>query len=403
MVRINKEWFQSRWAYRVFALLAAIALWFYVVQIQNPTEERLLEVSVDYINLPANMAISDKVDTVKVRIQGSKNVVEDILPKDITASLDLSEANIGQFVGKINITLPERVQLVSVTPIDIAVEVQELVEVQRSVKVVTENIQMVEGYSMLTPSVYPEEVILSGSKDKIALVDRVYVTVEDRELSGNFEASMPVNVADKNGNSLNSWITVRPSNVDVLLPVVSDTPSKVAPISASITGEPAEGYMIRRIIIEPSVVTVLGSQEALDRISYVYTSPIDVSGTKNDVSVETSLISSEGIQLDNQEDIKVVVQIEQESSKVLDSVLINVVNKGNQLHYDLAETTATIRVSGPKTVIDELSNSTVTLEADVDGLGVGRHTVSLTASVPASVNVESIYPNEVSIVITAAE
>ena len=235
------------------------------------------------------------------------------------------------------------------------------------------------------------------------MVDRVYVTVEDRELSGNFEASMPVNVADKNGNSLNSWITVRPSNVDVLLPVVSDTPSKVAPISASITGEPAEGYMIRRIIIEPSVVTVLGSQEALDRISYVYTSPIDVSGTKNDVSVETSLISSEGIQLDNQEDIKVVVQIEQESSKVLDSVLINVVNKGNQLHYDLAETTATIRVSGPKTVIDELSNSTVTLEADVDGLGVGRHTVSLTASVPASVNVESIYPNEVSIVITAAE
>ena len=50
---------QINWGYLALALALAIMLWGFVTIQDNPQEERLFEVPVDYINLADNLAISD--------------------------------------------------------------------------------------------------------------------------------------------------------------------------------------------------------------------------------------------------------------------------------------------------------------------------------------------------------
>ncbi len=400
MQKINKDAIKNRWGYQMIAIALALILWFYVAQMQNPTEERLYDVPLDYKNLPATMAVSDKTDTVKVRIQGPKNVVEDVLAKDITAYLDLSDANIGQFVGKIKIELPEKVQLVSVNPIDIAVEIQELTEVQVPVEVRYTTPKLTDGYTLLSPAVYPEEVIIAGPKDKIELLSKAYVNVELSDITSNFESSMPVNMEDENGNSLNSWLTVQPSNVDVMIPVISSSPEKMAPISVSVTGEPADGYMVSRVIVEPSVVKIYGMQELLDTVSYVYTSPIDISGAKNDVSQQVDLVGTDGIKLDFQEKAKVVISIEEKATKTIDNVLVNLTNTNSGYDYSLNQNAVSIRVTGPKSIVNNLSAGNFSVQADMTNYDKGRHTVTLNATLSASAKIEQISPSNVIVTVT---
>ena len=85
----------NRIFYAILAVLISAVLWMYVAQSQNPMEEKLYEIPLEYNNLPATMAVVDKLDTVKVRVQGYSGILENVDTKDITALLDLSDANIG--------------------------------------------------------------------------------------------------------------------------------------------------------------------------------------------------------------------------------------------------------------------------------------------------------------------
>ena len=152
----------SKAAYMLLALVIAAFLWVYVAQSQNPMAEKLFEIPLEYNNLPANMAVVDKMDTVKVRVQGYNGVVENLDTKDISASFDLSDANIGQYVAKINIGLPSGVQLISVSPVDVEVNIQELQSVTIPIEVDTGDVTAEDGYVIMTPITLTDAVKISG-------------------------------------------------------------------------------------------------------------------------------------------------------------------------------------------------------------------------------------------------
>ena len=68
-------------------------------------------------------------------MEGSKQVIDGLLSRDIQATVDMSNANIGRHAAKIDIALPDRVQLVSVNPIDLLVDVQQVEQTQKEVSV----------------------------------------------------------------------------------------------------------------------------------------------------------------------------------------------------------------------------------------------------------------------------
>lgn len=387
----------KRVGYALLAILIASVMWIYVAQSQNPMEERLFEIPLEYNNLPANMAVVDRLDTVSVRVQGYTRIVENLDTRDITASLDLSDANVGQYVSKISIELPSNVQLISVTPVDVEVNIQELRSVEVAVKVNTDDVTVAEGYTLLTPIIDTSAVKVSGAEENVAKIDHAEVKIPAGTLAGSYNGTLAVSVYDENGNSLDDLVEIVPDTVDVLVPVVTEEPSKVAPISASLVGEPAEGYTISRILISPNVVTVYGSQHLLNNMDYVLTEPIDITDARGNISASVGLISGEGLRLDSEENVDVVVYIEREDTVTFDNVQVKLINSDASRSYALSTEMVRVTVRGPLSGVSALSANSISVEADVSGLETGTHQVHLTYTIPGTSYVESISPDTITV------
>ena len=126
---------QINWGYLALSLFAAISLWIYVTIRDNPVEEQLFEVPVDYINLADNLAISDKTENIKLRLSATANVLDNLSISDINVYVDLSTATLGQYTGRLNVDLPNNVQLSSAERTEVTVLIDELAQIQRSVNV----------------------------------------------------------------------------------------------------------------------------------------------------------------------------------------------------------------------------------------------------------------------------
>ena len=93
---INKDFLKNKWTLRIFALILALVMWFYVNAAQNTNIERVLDVPLGFHNIPDNTAVSEKPSIIRVRVQGERDVVNDLLTRDINVYVDLQNASIGQ-------------------------------------------------------------------------------------------------------------------------------------------------------------------------------------------------------------------------------------------------------------------------------------------------------------------
>ncbi len=269
-MKIGKKTREINWRYLALAFILSLSLWVFVTIQDNPMAEQLFEVPVDYVNLADNLAISDKAETVKLRLSGTANILDNVAASDIRVYVDLTGAVLGQNKLRLNFDLPNNTQLSSADFTETTLLVDELAQVQLPVQVEYSGLNKLgEGYMALEPFLTPNEVVLSGAEDKLALIDKVFVTVNLGGSEANYRASLPVNVRDSFGNSLLSWVQVEPALVDVLVPVVGSQPSKLAPVRVTLSGRPAEGYVVSRVVTDPQLATVLGPQALLDNLDYI--------------------------------------------------------------------------------------------------------------------------------------
>lgn len=375
------------WPLLMLSFALALLLWGYVTVQDNPVIEQRFDVQIDYVNLPENMALADRDDTVRVKVSATASVLAGISAGDIGASVDLSRASVGQYIGKIQFAMPSGVQLVSADDTEVVLDIDTLHQRQVPVTVAFTGDKPADGYMALDESLLPGYVVLSGAEDKLALVDQVYVTVDLAGLQDNFRAELPVNVVDAGGNSLLGWLTPQPESVDVLVPVVGSRPTKVAPVSVTLSGAPAEGYMVSRIIIDPAITTVAGAQSLLDAVDYVYTSAVNISGATSAVSQTVSLLGIDGVDVDKNATYQVRVMIEREAVRTVDDVAITLLNQQTDYNYQLAAPTCAVTVRGPASVVNTLTNTDIEAKVDVGALGLGEHRQQIRVTTAANATV----------------
>lgn len=381
------------WGYLTLSLLCALMLWVYVTVRDNPVEEQLFEVPIDYINLADNLAISDKTENIKLRLSGTANVLDNLTASDINVYVDLSAATIGQHTNRLNFDLPNNVQLASAERTEVTVLIDEQAQVQRPVAVeYTGANSLAEGYMPLACTLSPNEVILSGPEDKLALIDKIFVTVNLDGANANYRANLPVNVQDAAGNSLLSWVNVQPSQIDVLVPVVTQQPTKTVPVNVTISGQPAAGYVVSRIVADPAVATITGAQNDLDKVDYVYTSAININGATGNVTEDVTLLSAEGITVDRNRTFRVVVVIEKESSKTINDVVIALTNTKADYNYSLSANTVNVTVQGPESAIDSITSTDITAQLNAADFKTGSNQAFLQLTSKSNVEIRSAQP-----------
>ncbi len=393
---------QINWGYLALALALASMLWGFVTIQDNPQEERLFEVPVDYINLADNLAISDKPSNIKLRLNATSSVLDNLSASDINAYADLSGATLGQYTARLNFDLPAGVQLSSAERSEVTVLIDELAQVQHQVQVEYTG-TAADGYMTLPASVSPTEIVLSGPEDKLALINKVFISVNLDEANSNYRASLPVNVQDSAGNSLLHWITPQPAMLDVLVPVVSSQPSKTVPVNVTLSGQPANGYVVSRIVADPAVAVIMGAQKALDNVDYVYTSAININGATNTVTEEVTLLNANGVTVDTSLRFKVMVVIEREETTTVNDVVVSLTNTNAAYNYNLSTNTVDVVVRGPASDISNVRNSAISAQLNAADFGIGINQGFLQLSTNSNLEIVSAQPLFIEVNVSSKE
>lgn len=277
----------SNWGLKLASLLLAFGLWLIVVYIEDPID------TVRFTNVPVMLLntdiltddgkiyeILDGTGTIRtVTVKGPKSVVDQITAADIAATADINELTLMSTV-EIRFSLPSQYSSYEIIRSHeiLKMNVEEQKEKYVNIKVV-ESGEVAEGYELESVTLDQNRIHISGPESKVLQVSYARVEVNVKDITSNSRTKEYIGLYDVEDNLVEySSITRSMETVGVDATVYA---TKTVPISYSIMGEPADGYLQTGVVdISTGTVTIAGYQSVLNGISRI-TVPrdeLDISG-----------------------------------------------------------------------------------------------------------------------------
>lgn len=395
------EFLKKDWVYKIAALLLAILLWFYVTNLQNPTTENTINVPISYNGLKEGLIIVEQVDNIDVKVRGAYSVITTIKEKDIKATVDLSQAELGQDTFPIDLALPAGVELVQIIQgSSIPLQVDAVLMRQLAIEVQTVN-SVALGYSSYIPEISPSRVVVRGAQQQLDNLEKAQITIDLNQAKDNLILNSPVVLIDKDGNKVSAeLLEISPKTVQVTVPVIQNIPTKTVPIKAALVGEPKSQWQVYRVILEPETVKITGPYERLEKIDHVMTQPIDTSGLQEDLVTQVGLISPEGVSLLYEPAVKVVVQIEEAPvMKSFDGIKIEPINKTDGTTIQIKPEAIKLTIQGPRQGISSIESSLKAI-VDLADKQPGSYQMEVKVELPSDYHVTKVEPSKVDVIIS---
>ena len=245
------EW----WLPKFLCLIAACAFWVYVMNEQNPMVENTYTVPVEIRNLDRSLVAVNVPSKVKAKVRMPRSDMVYMRSDNIKAYVDLTNMTDGEFPNtRIHISVPGDESVISVTP-----EYFDLVVDTYAVKTLPASVEVFgspdANFSVESKKATPDTITIAGSSSRIAEANRAVISVNVAGKDKNFVEFDSVNVLDANGNTV-TGLDVMPSQVKVNVHMKELTKLGNLPMKVETTGEPAKGYKVGKITINPPVATL---------------------------------------------------------------------------------------------------------------------------------------------------
>lgn len=303
------RFFRTNLTYRIISILLALTLWLWVTMEKNPTMEKVLEIPLETRNLSQELMVAEQPDSITVRVEGPKNVMEDLTSRDVRAFVNLEEVVIGTNLVTVEVLLPSAVQLVSTNPSKVSITIDQVSEIQLPVELSVRG-NPPSGFIRLEPDLNPSQVIIQGPKSLLETISRVFVEVNLEGATESVTERVPIKIRDRSNRLIHDLLRIRPEFVEVYIPVLKEQPSQKFLVRPDIVGQPEAGYRIKRVSVEPQTVEVYGPYHNLADIEYLFTASVDVSGATANLTQEVEVVTlQEGMSI-MPEKVKVVVEVE---------------------------------------------------------------------------------------------
>jgi YbbR domain-containing protein len=387
------------------ALALAVSLWLYVTERENPTTTRTFNsaIPITYVNVPNDLAISQaSASNVRIRIEAPENEFDDLEVDDFEATVDLGGLTEGESSVPVDVAPPNgRVNVVSTTPQEVEVTLES--RRSRDVPVRVELVGSPQtGFAAAGTEVDPESATVTGPESLVALVDSVVAEVN---LTGArvdlTEDRVPLEPRDARDGAI-SRVTVSPSNARVEVDLEQREFSSPFVVSPVITGNPAAGFNVTDVTVQPPIVTISGTLEVLqsiDAVRGVLTEEISIADARDDIRRTVQLQLPAGARVQGNPTIEVVVNIEPALGEFTFLVVPQITGVASDLVATPAEPVA-VTLTGAIPVLRELSAQSVVVTANVQGLGEGLHVVPLQVTPPGNTTVTRVEPGELGVALT---
>jgi len=282
---------------KIISLLFAVLFWLYVMDQVNPEMIKELEnIRVELLNTPSVtqsglMIMNEQEYFVNVKVKGRRNDLFDVTSEDVRVTADL----IGYGKGTVSVPLETRTfngsfNIDDLSQKDIKIFLDKVVDISKPV-----NLDIVgetqNGYVKGTLEYEPQEISVRGPESFVNTVAMVYGEMKIDGTTADLSKEIPVIPVDNDGNVVAGVTLGR----DYVRAALSVSKLKTLSLNERITGQSASGYEIVKVQINPTAVTIRGSEADVDVLDRLYTMPIDISGIMSTADVEIQLDLPPGI------------------------------------------------------------------------------------------------------------
>jgi YbbR domain-containing protein len=178
-------------------------------------------------------------------------------------------------------------------------------------------------------------------------------------------------------------VTIININPDVITVKVEKEIKKSLPVRISVTGNPAKGFSVVRMEVDPASVMLRGPAATLGPMDEVSTKHLDVTGLSGPFKKKVALDLKENLRLVDSSEIFLAHVVIKE--QVVDKTFNNIPVIGRQTPYvyRIMPPTIMIKVKGPSNLIEKLSeDSGIQAYIDLGGLKPGKYKKRATIMLP---------------------
>lgn len=322
------------------------------------------------------------------------------LSSDFTASVDLSaiQPGSGRHQVPVRVTsIDPRITVVGVTPATVTVDLDRLD--RKTVEVVVDRGPAPAGLELGETTVSPASVEVSGPETVLGRIVAVRGSVVIQQSGIDVDQDVDLVAIDELGEAVGQ-VDIEPRATHVTIPVFSDRETRTLPINPVVTGDPATGFEIAGVSVDPPVVLVEGDADQLAELVRVDTAQVPMTGVSSDLSITVDLDLPTGILAVGNDRITVTVTLRPVTATRTFNAGVRLIGAGRGLSYGVGTDRILVTVGGSVADLDRLSGTILVVDLDVTGLGPGIESVPVSLDLPVGVMLVSASPSTVDVTIT---
>lgn len=390
----------------LLSVVLAALLWFYVVNLENPEQAAVFKgLSVELRGTGTNLkATSVQPTTVDVSVHAPQNVMNGFSQADVRPYVDLT--GLGAGVHDVPVRADLDPGIANSVTLDFSPRTLQVQLELQATRVFSLEVQTAGtpafGFGLEPPQATPSQVQVSGSQEVLSRVQKVIVPVDVSSTSATYQGLKAPVALDAAGKEV-TGLTFTPATIQVVVPVKLLLNYKPVPVRVPVQGQPASGYRVSAIAIDPTNVTVCCSPGVIEPLNQIDTRPVAITGTTATVVTTTELILPPNVELypGQSQIISVTVTIEQ----IVTTLQLSVAPTVNGLPPDVTAVVSPDRLeltlSGAFEQLQGLTPAEVRAVVDVQGRGPGTYQLQPQIILPQGVKLENQSTNTLAVTLIA--
>jgi YbbR domain-containing protein len=390
------------WPLKLAAVGLATLLYGGLVVSESTTTLPNVVIQIDPTNQPADSFLLNTIDPVtEIRYFAPSGIRP--LSSDFEATIDLSGVQPGSGPQRVAVhvtPVDDRITVIATVPAAVTVNLDRLA--QRTVDVMVDQGPTPPGLELGDASVSPTRVEVSGPASVIDRVAAARASVVIQESGIDVDQQADLVAVDNLGEAVGQ-VQLDPRTAHVTIPVFSDRETRTLPVNPVVTGDPAAGFEIAAVTVEPPVKLVEGDADQLAELVRVNTEQIPMTGASSDQTVTVGLDLPTGILAVGDDQIRVTITLRPVTETRTFRVGVRLVGAGLGLSYAVDTDRILVTIGGSVAELDRLSGTALVVDLDVGGLGPGTESVPISLDLPVGTTLVSASPSTVSVTITGPQ
>ena len=382
------------------SVVLGFALWIFVTDTQNPTRSGVLpfDLPVEAVNVPGDLALAGSPVNVRVRVEVADDAWNTLSAADFKATTDLDDLQAGTYGLAVRVeplTGRGGLRVLQAIPDTVEVELKSLFSKSVAVSVNLEG-SAPPGYETSVPQVDAESVLVTGTQDRVTLVNQAVATLDLTGRTEETAQALRLEPRDSRG-FLVEGVSLEPAFVNVSVEIAQTEFSRALVVSPAVTGSPGAGYDVVSVSVEPPVATAFGPPSFVSEAATLRTQPIDITGATKDIVRTVALDLPVDVSVSGGTSVTVTVRIQPAQGRLTLGVTAVAVGLGPEFTISGALPLVAVALLGELPTLQALRPNDIAATLNLSGLGAGAHEVTVSVSAPADALVASVSPETVTI------